>query len=108
MRQITVKYPLFGKALSDLFGILAKIENRMNNNPVSFDNIEDTKRVSRDEQTAISAPIKPPNKRKPFKMLKPQLYILQKKLFSPLTVLFNPVSSARLKRQRNFPCHPLR
>jgi hypothetical protein len=30
-------------------------------------------------------------KRKPFEMLKPQLYILQEKLFSPLTVLFNPV-----------------
>jgi hypothetical protein len=24
-------------------------------------------------------------------MLKPQLYILQEKLFSPLTVLFNPI-----------------
>jgi hypothetical protein len=33
-RQIKVKYSLFGKALSDLFGILAEIEERMNNNPV--------------------------------------------------------------------------
>jgi hypothetical protein len=39
----------------------------------------------------VSAPIKPPNKRKLFEMLKPQVYILQKILFSPLTVLFNPV-----------------
>jgi hypothetical protein len=34
MRQITVKYPLFGKALSDLFGILPEIGDRMDNNPV--------------------------------------------------------------------------
>jgi len=33
-RQIKVKYYLFGKALSDLFGILAEIEDRVNNNPV--------------------------------------------------------------------------
>jgi hypothetical protein len=63
----------------------------MNNNPIGLDNVEDTKRVSRDEQTAMSAPIKSPNKRKPFEMLKPQLYILQEKLLSPSTVLFNPV-----------------
>jgi hypothetical protein len=34
MRQITVKYPLFGKALSDLFGILPEIGDGMDNNPV--------------------------------------------------------------------------
>jgi hypothetical protein len=34
MRQITVKYPLFGKALPDLFGILPEIGDRMDNNPV--------------------------------------------------------------------------
>ena len=32
--QIKVEYSLFGKALSDLFGILTEIEDRMNNNPV--------------------------------------------------------------------------
>jgi hypothetical protein len=35
--------------------------------------------------------IKPPNKRKLFEMLKPQVYILQEILLSPLTVLFNPI-----------------
>jgi hypothetical protein len=34
MRQVKVKYPLFGKAFSDLFGILPEIGDRMNNNPV--------------------------------------------------------------------------
>jgi hypothetical protein len=34
MRQVKVKYPLFEKALSDLFGILPEIGDRMNNNPV--------------------------------------------------------------------------
>ena len=32
--QVKVKYPLFGKALSDLFGILPEIGGRVNNNPV--------------------------------------------------------------------------
>ena len=65
--QIKLECSLFGKALSDLFRILAEIKDRMNNNPVCFGNVEDIKRVSRDEQTAISAPIKPPNKRKSLK-----------------------------------------
>jgi hypothetical protein len=62
----------------------------MNNNPVGLDNVADTKTVSRDEQTAISAPIKSPNKRKPFEMLKPQLYILQEELLSPLDGALQP------------------
>ena len=32
--DLMLKYSLFGKALLDLFGILAEIEDRMNNNPV--------------------------------------------------------------------------
>jgi len=32
--NINVEYSLFGKALSDLFGILAEIKDRRNNNPV--------------------------------------------------------------------------
>jgi hypothetical protein len=34
VRQINEKYLLFGKALSDLFGILPEIGDRMNDNPV--------------------------------------------------------------------------
>jgi hypothetical protein len=89
--QIRAEYSLFGKALSDLFGILSEIGDRMNNNPVRLDNVEDAKRVSRDEQTTISATIKSPDKRKPFEMLKPEFYILQEDVLFPLTVLFHPV-----------------
>ncbi|MGA8658190.1 MAG: hypothetical protein WB586_18770 [Chthoniobacterales bacterium] len=33
-KQIGVDYSLFEQTLSDLFGILAEIKHRMNNNPV--------------------------------------------------------------------------
>ena len=47
--------------------------------------------ISRNEQTTIWSHSEWPNKRKPFEMLKPQLYIVQEKLLFPSTVLFNPV-----------------
>ena len=105
--QIRAEYSLFGKALSDLFGILTEIGDRMNNNPVRLDNVEDAKRVSRDEQTTISATIKSPDKRKPFEMLKPEFYILQERralsLDGALPPSCTPLEDPALQREERRP-----
>ena len=79
------------ESLGQLLRTATQIKDRVDNNPIGFDHIEDSEGISRDQQPAIPASVEAPAQGESRKLFEPGLYVVKEGLFFPVSMFSNPI-----------------
>jgi hypothetical protein len=79
------------ESLCQLLRTATQIKDRVDDNPIGFDHIEDSEGISRDQQPTIPASVEAPAQGESRKLFEPGLYVVKEGLFFPVSMFSNPI-----------------